>query len=313
MSDTTGSAPAPAAAPASIESIESTAPEISAEAETDGEAEEAAPKTEAQKKEAAARKRKFSLKVNGKSRDIELDLDNDQEIEKYLQKAMAADEKFQEAAVTRKQAEQLVEMLRTNPKAILKHPDLGLDIQKLAHEIINEQIEDMSKTPEQKRLEEMEAKLKEYEEEKKRLENDKREAELAKLEQQAFQQLDDQIEQALSSSTLPKSPYVVKRITDAMIEAVGLGYTDVTAQQVMPYVEEQLTSEIQRLFEQAPDEVVEKLTGKDRLDKYRKARVAKAKAKPVETAKQVRDSGTKSEAKTKEEEKLTFKQMFGRF
>jgi len=312
MSDAPGAAApsAPAAAPSS-ESIESLG--VDATPETDVEAETPAEETVKEAKK-AANKRKFNLKVNGKSKEIDLDMDNNEEIEKYLQKAIAADEKFQEAAMTRKQAEQLVEMLRTNPKAILKHPELGIDIQKLAHEIINEQIEDMSKSPEQKRLEEMEAKLKEYEEEKTRLENEKREAEIAKLEQQAFQQLDDQISDALSGSSLPKSPYVVKRITDAMIEAVGLGYLDVTAQQVMPYVEEQLTNEIQKLFEQAPDEVMEKLTGKDRLDKYRKARVAKAKAKPIETAKQVKDSGSqKSDSKSKEEEKTTFSKMFGRW
>jgi len=313
MSDAPGAAApsAPVSTAPSSESIESLGIDASPEAEVDAEvpAEETA--KEAKK---AANKRKFNLKVNGKNKEIDLDMDNNEEIEKYLQKAMAADEKFQEAAMTRKQAEQLVEMLRTNPKAILRHPELGIDIQKLAHEIINEQIEDMSKSPEQKRLEEMEAKLKEYEQEKTKLENEKREAEIAKLEQQAFQQLDDQISDALSTSTLPKSPYVVKRITDAMIEAVGLGYLDVTAQQVMPYVEEQLTGEIQKLFEQAPDEVMEKLTGKDRLDKYRKARVAKAKAKPIETAKQVKDSGAaKSEARTKEEEKTTFSKMFGRW
>lgn len=310
MSDSTGAA-APSAAPASIEATASATPETTDAEEVDSEEAEEVEKEA--KEKVAGRKKKFSLKVNGKAKDVEVDLDNDAEIEKYLQKAMGADEKFQEAAMTRKQAEQLVDMLRTNPRAILSHPDLGLDIQKLAHEIINEQIEDLSKSPEQKRLEEMEKQLKQYEEDKKKLENEKREAELGRLEQEAFQQLDDQISDALSKTSLPKSPYVVKRITDAMIEAVNLGYTDVTAAQVMPYVEEMLTNEIQRLFEESPDEVMEKLTGKGRLDKYRKARVAKAKAKPVETAKQVKETTSQKSESPKAEEKVTFSKMFGRW
>ena len=60
-------------------------------------------------------RRRYDLSVNGKNRAIEVDVDNEEEMKRYLQKALAADEKFQEAAMTRKQAEQLVEMLRTNP------------------------------------------------------------------------------------------------------------------------------------------------------------------------------------------------------
>jgi hypothetical protein len=226
---------------------------------------------------------------------------------------MASDEKFQEAAFLRKNVEALMHELKTNPRAILSHPDLGIDIKKLAEEVLNDELKEMEMTPEQKKVAEMEKKLKEYEEDRKKHEDQLREAEIAKLEEQAFQQLDDQVTQALTSSTLPKSPYVVKRITDAMIEAVGLGYIDVTAAQVMPYVEEQITNEIQRLFEQSPDEVMEKLINKNRLDSYRKAKVTKSKAKAIETAKQVKDTGSKATSPKKEEPKLTFDKMFGKW
>lgn len=311
MSDSSTGTPAPSTAPTSVQptgTVDATSSESSDE-EVD-----AAEAAEVEKETKASRKKMKSFKVNGKSKDIEVDFDNEAELEKYIQKALGADEKFQEAAMTRKQAEQLVDMLRTNPRAVLSHPDLGLDIQKLAHEIINEQIEDMSKSPEQKRLEEMEKQLKAYEEDKKKLENEKREAELGRMEAEAFQQLDEQISKALASTSLPKSPYVVKRITDAMIEAVNLGYVNVTAEQVMPYVEEQLTNEIQRLFEESPDEVMEKLTGKGRLDKYRKARVAKAKAKPVDTPKQIKETGATSKSEQpKEESKASYWKTMGRW
>lgn len=258
----------------------------------------------------ASRKKKFQVKANNKIKDIELDLDNEDEIRKYLEKAVGAEEKFAEAAMTRKQAEALIELLRTNPRQVLAHPELGLDIKKLAHEIINEELEDLAKTPEQKKLEEMEKKLKDYEENEKKSKEEKRKAELEKFEMEQQQMLDDQITSALQSTTLPKSPYVVKRVADAMIEAFGMGYEGVTPEQVMPYVEESIKREIMEMFGAAPDEVMEQLLGKQRLDNYRKARVAKVKQAPV-TAKAVKDTGSAKKEAPKEEPKLKFKDVFG--
>ena len=268
-----------------------------------------------------ANKKKYQLKVNNKVKDLELDLSNDEEVSKYLQKAMAADEKFQEAASIRKQMESLIQELKSNPLAILKHPSLGLDVKKLAEMVMNEEIEEMSLTEEQKKLRDMEAKLKEYEEQKKQLEEEREAAQKAQLEEQAAIQLDESISQALATSSLPKSPYVVRRIADAMINAVQMGYSDVTPEQVMPFVEDQITNEINRLFEEAPedtaDKLMEKLVGKKSLDRYRKARISKSKKPPETIVAQVKDSGKKDENKqSKTESKETpvrFKDMFKTF
>lgn len=259
--------------------------------------------------------KKYELQVNGKKKSIELDFDNDEDVKKYLSKAMAADEKFEEAAMTRKQAEQLVMMLKQNPLAILRHPELGLDVKALATQILNQELDEMQKTPEQKKLEEMEKQLKDREEMLKKIEEEKRQSEMARLQAEAYQQIDDDITDALSTSDLPKSPYVVKRIADAMIEAVNLGYEDVRVGDIMPYVEQQILTEIQAMFEAKPAETMEKIIGKKNLDTYRKSKVSKAKAKPVETAQQVKDTGAKDKPKedAKDEKKVRFKDMFGTF
>lgn len=295
MSDVSAPA-APAASTAPVE-IAPTAENTEVEsAEETTEEEQAAPAPKSNKK-------KYTLKANGKPREIELDFDNDKEIENYLAKAIGAEEKFQEAAMTRKQAEQLVEMLRTNPIAILKHPDLGIDIKALAQTVLNEELEDMAKTPEQKKLEEMERKLKEYEEQKAKLENEKREAEKARIDAEAMQSLDDQISAALAKTSLPRSDYTIKRIADMMIDAVQAGYLDVTVEQIMPLVEDKVTREIQQLFEIAPDEVFEKLVNKKRLDAYRKARVSKSKTPAAPTAPKVADTGNSVKTQQKQEVK----------
>jgi hypothetical protein len=271
--------------------------------------------------EAKSQKKKYQLKVNNKMRDIELDLGNDEEVQKYLQKAMGADERFQEAATVRKQMEQLIHELKTNPMAILKHKALGLDVKKLAEQVMNEEIEELSLTDEQKKIKQLEGMLKEKEEREKTLEEEKQSARKAQLEQAAADELDSGISEALAKSSLPKSPYVVKRVTDAMITAIELGYENVTVDQVMPFVEEQMMGELQRLFEEAPEETADKLlerfVGKKSLDRYRANKVKKAKARaPTETASKIVDSGKKVEASKKEkteEKKVRFKDMFGTF
>lgn len=262
-------------------------------------------KEEAEKKAEQALRKKYSLKVNNKVKDVELDLSNDAEIQKYLQKALAADEKFQEAANIKKGFAALIEQIKTNPLAILTHPDIGVDVKALATQVLAKEMEELEKSPEQKRIEELERKLKEKEEYEKKLEEERRQAELAKLEEEAVAELDMQITQALEKSDLPKSPYVVKRIADTMYNAMRLGYSDVTVEQIMPYVEEQITSELQALFDAAPDQtakkLMEKFVGKKNLDRVRKASLAKAKPASI---KSVPDTGAVPKEKGDKKEEI---------
>lgn len=299
-------APAEAQAPIEAESQESS------EAQSD----ESAPKEQkAAEKKAEALRKKYNLKVNGKEKAIELDLNDDNVVQQYLQKAMASDEKFQEAASLRKNVEMLVKTLKENPMAILTHPDIGIDVKKLAEQVINQELEDMQKSPEQKRLEALEKQLKEKEEKMQQIEEEKRQAEMAKMQEENFRKIDEDITTALKSSDLPKVPYVVKRISDTMIAAFDMGYHDVTVKDIMPIVEKQLQDEFGGLFDNSKEEVIEKLLGKN-LDRVRKKRLA-AKKLPAALAK---DTGiTEQQTKAKKEEsssegkKARFEDIFGKF
>lgn len=309
MSDTAPAAPAADTAPVSeANPAESTEEEV--EALTAEEAAEEAAK-EAKAKEAKPSKRKYSPKVNGRQVDVEFDPTNDEEMLKYLSKAMAADEKFQEAAALRKNVEQLVNELKSNPRGVLSHPELGLDLKKFAEDILNEEIEEMQKSPEQKELEKLRKELETKTKRETELEEAKRTAEMERLQEQAFKQFDDDITAALQNSTLPKSPYVVKRIADTMIEAVNMGYTNASVQDILPIVEQQISGEIQKMFETMPEETMEKLIGKSNLSRLRKSRLAKMKTAP-DTAKSAKETGQKG--KDKEDVKsVKFSDMFGRF
>lgn len=313
MSDTNTAAPAAATAPVSE------APPIQAEAvseevlaEVDA-AEEAAEAKDVAVKPKASSKKKYTPKVNGRQKEIEIDIENDEEMLKYLQKALAADEKFEEAASLRKNVEKLIMELKSNPKSVLSHPELGVDLKKFAEEILNEEIQELNKTPEQKELEKLRKELAEKDTRLKAEEEAKRNAEMERLREQSFKQFEDDLTAALDKSTLPKSPYVVKRIADTLIEAVNLGYTDTTVQDILPIVEKQIRGELQNMFEVAPEEVMEELIGKSNLSRLRKSRLAKMK-KPVETAKNIMETGNSSKKEEdKKEKKQKFTDLFGRF
>lgn len=274
------------------------------------------PKKEEKKQEASSIKT-FKIKSNGKVKEIKLDMSKDSDIQKYLELAEGSQEKFQEAASLRKQVESLVKELKSNPLAILKNKELGLDVKKLATQILEDELREMEMSPEQKKLAEMERQLKEFEEEKKRISEEKKAAELEKARMQAMQQFDDEVTEALSSSKLPKSPYVVKRISDTLLEVYNMTdeqgnpmYPDASVKDILPYVEEQINNEIKALFEVAPDDVLEAMVGKGRIDKMRKNRIAKAKAVPPKI--QETASAPKKDEKS-DDEKIPMGKFFSPF
>lgn len=307
MSEVTNSAPVSEETPVTNESVDESAEEVSEEIEAS--AEEAPVKEEPKK----SSKKKYTPKVNGRQMEVEIDPENEEEMLKYIQKALAADQKFQEAASLRKNVEYLVNELKSNPRAILSHPEFGIDLKQFAQEILNEEIEEMKKTPEQKELERLKKELEVKTKREQELEEARREAEMEKLREQSFKQFDDELTDALSKSSLPKSPYVVKRIADTLIEAVNLGYTDASVYDVLPIVEQQISGEIQNMFASAPEEVLEQLIGKNNMTRLRKNRLSKMK-KPIETANQVKETGKKSEkSDNKESEKIKFNDIFTPF
>ena len=311
----TGATPvAPAAQAAQPAAGQPQDPKVAA-ANPEQQAAEQAKQAEAKKAEVAALKKKFDLKVNGKSKAVEIDLGDDKGLQELMQKAYAADERFQESANMKKDVALLVKTLKENPLAILTHPNIGVDIKKLAEQVINQEIEDMQKSPEQRKLEQLEKELKTEREEREKIAEQARQAEIARHQEEQFRQIDDEITDAIASTDLPKVPYVVKRVSDAMISAFEMGYRDVSVKDIMPIVEKQLKEEMGQWFDSSKEDALESLLGKN-LERIRKKRVAAQKALPKNTPDQVKP--TAASAKPKEEpkeEKKTqrFSDVFGKF
>src|SRR5690606_35746702 len=110
-----------------------------------------------------------------------------------------------------------------NPKKALSNPLVGVDVKQLAAQILQEEIEQSQKSPEQIERERLEAELREIKEEREREKERQKQLELQMLEERELERYDNLISEAISASDLPKSPYVIKKMTDLLIMGIDAG------------------------------------------------------------------------------------------
>ena len=306
MENVQGSAPAEV----SSESFESSSVE-GQEAQQQVEASPAEVKAAAKE---AARLRSLKLKVDGREieEDLPFEIPDDPEAVEYmkrqLQMARMGSKRAQEYAQLEKEIRQLITEGSKNPRKLLK--ELNIDERELARQIIEQEIENAQKSPEQLERERIEEELRALKEEREQEKQSFERKEFERLQEQAYEKYDQQMTMALEKSNLPKEPYVVKKIADYMLVALQEGY-EVSADDVIPLVKQELEKDIQTLIGAMPDEALEQLLGKQRLANFRKKNLAKAKeATAVSSAKAIKDTGGKTTSK-EPEKKLTFKEFFG--
>ena len=258
--------------------------------------------------------REFTLKVNGKEKQVKVDLNNEADLIRRLQLAEASQIAMQEKRELEKSYEEEVKKLLENPFGTLE--EMGLDPLKLAEERIRAEVEERKKSPEirereriEKELAEARAKLKEQEEAAKN-------AQRAQLEAEEASKLENEIEEALDSYTkLPNTPQTVARIADHLLWAIenaedmGIDPDDITVRDVLPSVEEEYYNEIQSLMSSMPAEMMEQYIGKQNLEKMRKERLNTMKTNNVSNVKPTTKS-VKAEGETKKTKKVSSKEYF---
>ena len=303
------SAPIEAAAPAAIESTvnESTENLEATESNSSEEEEEVAP-TPAEKK----RIKKLKLKVDGEEFEEELpfEIDEDQEeyVRKHLQLSKMSQKRAQSAKDIEKKARTLVEMIQKDPMAVLSDPALGLDVKKVIAEYIEKEIQESEKTPEQKQREQMEQELRALREEREKEREASKAREKEALEERELQRYDQLMSDALTGNAdLPKTPYVVKKMAEHMLAMVKKGI-NATPQDVVSVVREEMQNDLKQMFAVLPEDVIEKLVGKETINKLRKKSVAKGKA--INAAPPSDATSKSKEKKEQNEKKETFKEFF---
>ena len=249
------------------------------------------------KKEAIQLKKKLKIKVDGQEMEEELSWDDEDGLKKHVQKSKAFDKRAKEHAEYKAQVEQAFNMLQQDPEAFLEK--LGINVDDLSEKRLSRKLEELKKSPEELEREKMQKELEDYKRKEKEARERAEKAELERMKNEASAKIESDIYEALDSanSILPKkNPAVLQRIAQAMVFAISKGYTDVTAKDVIPFVEQQYKQEYAEMMRMVPDDVFEALATKERLTNYRKAQV-KAKAPSVQKP-QIKDTGA---TKTKKE------------
>lgn len=268
------------------------------------------------KKEAKKMIKQLKIKVDGKEYDEELpfEIPDDEEAKKYMTKQLQMSKMGQKRAQEKAQLEnELVEFfneLKKNPKKALSNPNFGVDLKNLAKEIIEEEIANSNKTPEQIESEKIKAELEELKAQREREKEELRQRELARLQEQEYERYDMLMSKAIETSNLPKSPYVVKKMADYMLMGLQQGL-NLTPDDVVDLVKEEIQGDIKDMFATMPEDVVEAFIGKDIINKVRKKSIAKAKGAPVPVKTAVKEvsKASKNES-TKEDSKMTYKDFF---
>lgn len=277
----------------------------------------------APKVEAPKRFKSLKLKVDGNEFDEELpfEMDDTPQNREYMTKQL------QMARMGQNRAKQTVDLqnkidaignylqqAKGDPRKIRNLiKELGADEKQIAAAIIEEEIANSQKSPEQLAHEKLQEELRQLKEER---DNEKKEwtrKEFERLQGQEFERYDVLMSQALEKSDLPKSPYTVKKMADYMLMALENG-VELTPDEIIPMLQDEIKSDIQQMFGAMPEEAIEKLIGGETLKKIRQKNIKRAKEAgkpPVPVKASLKDIGAVKSTDKKPEVKKTIKQLFG--
>jgi len=326
MSEINASAPvAQESAPSSSNSNESPFPnqensalDASAEGQSVENLQELAAKgTPSEQKAAKKMLKSLKLKIDGREVEERLPFeipDDEESIEfmkRNLQMSKMGQKRAQEYSQLEKEVKSFIDELRKNPRKVLADPSIGIDVKKMAADLIEEEIANSQKSPEQIEKEKLESELKAIKEEREREKEEAKKRDFERIQQESFERYDMLITQALDKSDLPKSPYVVKKMADYMLMGLQEGI-DVSPEDVLPLIRDEIQSELKDMFRVMPEEVIEAIIGKDVFTRVRKKNIAAVKAAktPPTAAKAAVDTGSSSKSDEKPKQKQTFKDFF---
>lgn len=250
--------------------------------------EKAKEKTEKKPAEKVAKKEqdggKHVLKVDGKEETV-----TTEELIRRAQKGTKAEKSIQESVELKKNVAALVDLLKTDPRKVLSDPALGLDLVEFAKGIIQEQIEEEVKSPAEREREKLAKELQELREKQKSDEENRKKSEYETMVREAEAKLEADVQEAIDSSGLRKSPALLKRMADVMLAGFEHG-KEISPKQAIQIAKKELTSDLREMLGSGSDEFMEEFLGEDMIKRVRKRAISKVK-QPVTSASQIKPTG----------------------
>lgn len=218
-----------------------------------------------------AQERRMKVKLDGK----EVEVPESEVVANYQQRKIA-DQRFQEAAKIRKEAEAVMKFAKDNPAEFFAKT--GMNAREWAEKYLLEQLQVEAMSPEQKKARENEDKLKKYEQEEKTRKDQQQKEYVDRLTTEKRVELDKLFTQALYESGLPRTPWTVAEMARLQLANVKKGWQLTPAQLAKQTRENYVDAQKALMGALEGDQLLEFL-GPDLVNKLSKAQISKLKGK----------------------------------
>ncbi len=224
---------------------------------------------------------KRKIKWGDKEREVTLE-----EAAQLAEKAWGIEEKAKVAAKQASDAQGLLDMLQKNPREFAKRcKAMGLDPQKMATDILYEQIELNTLTPEQRELRELKAQQAEAEALKKEQEESIKQSEMNKQTQDWAIKFESELMEACKTAQIPMSRLTIA-LAAQYIDAGLAAKKELTVKDVLPFVKRDIQNIHKQTMGSLEGDALLEYLGEDLSNKVAAARVARyKKGAVVETPK----------------------------
>lgn len=231
----------------------------------------------------AEQKKIWKLNVFGK--EVDYDASNEDNLKKSVQRGLAADERFQQAAETEKKMRQFIQMLKESPEKVLFHQSLQNDPEAVIDRLVNflgpkarpiiekrmaQWVDEEMMDPKDRELMEHKKKIKEMEESRRTDEQNANNERMKTLTQHYNEAYSKDIAETLDKSGLPKTPFTVRRIAQYLSQLLDRGI-EAKASDVVDLVRQDYSLEHNQLYGSLEGEALLSILGDDVTNKVVKA------------------------------------------
>lgn len=229
----------------------------------------------------------YKVKVNGEELEVSLD-----DLVKGYTHGKAAEKKFNEAALMRKQAETFIELLQENPFHVLN--EMGVNVRELSEKYLVEILQEEMLPVDEREKKDLQKKLREYEEKERRAKAEREKAEELEMYNKYQSDFNTMIKESLEQAGLPNTKMTRSALAGYMHQVISSPDIDdsikstITFNDLVPLVVEDFEREMQEFIGRTPTEKLAKITGEEKLKEVRKWDVERAskKARPKVPEKQ---------------------------
>lgn len=220
---------------------------------------------------AGAPPRLLKIKVDGKEMELP-----ETEVLELASAGRASNQRFQEAAKMKREAEQVLQFAKANPKEFFQKT--GMNAREWAEKYLLEELQNEAMSPEQKKAKENEDELRKYRDKEKTDADQKHQEEIKQKIGSERERLDKLFTTALFESGLPRTPFTVRRMAELQLINIKNKY-ELNPSQLAKLVKEDYVTEQKALLGSLDGDQLIEFLGPDNAKKFSKAQIAKLKAR----------------------------------